>query len=214
MKLRPLALLLAAAFVAPTIAEAQDRVGVTIQAGVITGDDAAPLDSFSRPVFTASIQHVFARHFVIEGEASYWTLERVIEAGPHNIQGPQGVIGTVTGSRVVDSHSFFNYGINALIKSTGPVRIFGGAGVGLSSDQNAYRQQSFGCSPSLDPRVCDEFVSDRGRGPIFMIRGLGGVEIPINGTLELVGTVRAEKTAWEDRSNWLSATAGVRFSFD
>jgi hypothetical protein len=208
------ALLLMTATAVPLVAEAQDRVGVTIQAGVITGDDAAPLEDFARPLFTASIQHVFARHFVIEGEVSYWTLERVIERGPHNVEGPQGVIGTVTGSRVVDSHSFFNYGINALVKSTGAVRVFGGAGVGLSSDQNVYRQQSFGCSTSLDPRVCDEFVNDRGRGPIVMVRALGGIEIPITGTIELVGAIRAEKTAWEDRSNWLSATAGVRFSFD
>jgi hypothetical protein len=198
----------------PAATAAQDRVGITIQAGVITGDDAAPLDNFARPVITASLQHVFARHFVIEGEASYWTLERVIERGPHNIEGPQGAIGTVTGSRVVDSHSFFNYGVNAMVKSTGAVRVFGGAGVGLSSDRNVYRQQSFGCSPSLDPRICDEFVNDRGRGPIFVLRVLGGVEVPLNDTLELVVTVRRERTAWEDRSTWLSATAGVRFSFD
>jgi hypothetical protein len=198
----------------PAAAGAQDRVGVTIQAGAIAGDDAAPLDSFSRPVVTASIQHVFARHFVIEGEASYWRLERSIERGPHNIETAQGVIGTVAGTRVVDSHAYFNYGVNALIKSTGPVRVFGGAGVGLSSDQNEYRQQSFGCSPSLDPRVCEEFVNDRGRGPIFMVRALGGIEVPITGVVEVVGTIRAEKTAWEDRSHWLSATAGVRFSFE
>jgi hypothetical protein len=195
-------------------AGAQDRVGITLQAGVITGDDSAPFDDFSRPLFTASIQHVFARHFVIEGEASYWTLQRVSERGPHNVEGPQGVIGTVTGSIVEDSHSYFNYGVNALVKSTGPMRVFGGAGVGLSTDQNVYRQQSFGCSPSLDPRTCDEFVNDRGRGPIVMIRFLGGVEVPIASHVELVGTVRAERTAWEDRADWLSATAGLRFAFD
>jgi hypothetical protein len=195
-------------------AEAQDRVGFTIQAGLITGDDAAPLDSFSRPLVTASVQRVFKRHFVIEGEVSHWTLERVIERGPHQITGPQGVLGTVTGSQVVDSHRFWNIGINALVKSTGPVRIFGGAGTGLSSDRNVYTSQAFGCSPSLDPRTCQEFVNDTGRGPIFMVRALGGVEVPVSGHVELVGAVRAEKTAWEDRTDWLSATAGLRFSFD
>jgi hypothetical protein len=195
-------------------AEAQDRVGITLQAGVITGGDSAPFDRFSRPVFTASIQHVFKRHFVIEGEASFWTLRRVSERGPHNVEGPQGVIGTVTGSIVDDSHSYFNYGVNALVKSTGRVRVFGGAGVGLSTDQNVYRQQSFGCSPSLDPRTCDEFVNDRGRGPIVVLRALGGIEVPVARHVELVGAVRAETSAWEDRSDWLSATAGLRFAFD
>jgi hypothetical protein len=195
-------------------AQAQNRVGITLQAGVIAGDDSAPFESFSRPVFTASIQHVFKRHFVIEAEASFWTLRRISERGPHNVEGPQGVIGTVTGSIVDDSHSYFNYGVNALVKSAGRVRVFGGAGAGLSTDRKVYRQQSFGCSPSLDPRTCDEFVNDRGRGPIVMLRALGGIEVPVANHVELVGAVRVEKTAWEDRSNWLSATAGLRFAFD
>jgi hypothetical protein len=197
----------------PAAAAAQERVALTLQAGVITGDDAAPLDNFSRPLVTASIQGVFKRHFVIEGEASYWTLQRVIESGPHNIQGPQGVLGTVTGSRVEDSHTFFNFGVNAMLKSTGPVRVFGGGGAGLSTDHNVYAQQSFGCSPSLDPRICERFENDRGRGPIVVLRALGGIEVPIADQIQLVGTARFEKTAWEDRSEWLGATAGVRFSF-
>ena len=203
-------LLLAALW--PLAAEAQDRVGITVQAGVIAGDDAAPLDSFRRPLFTASVQRVFKRHFVIEGEVSHWTLERVIERGPHPITGPQGMLGSVTGSRVEDSHRFWNIGLNALVKSTGAVRIFGGVGTGLSSDRNVYTSQVFGCSPTLDPRTCQEFVNDTGRGPIFMVRALGGLEVPVSEHVELVGTIRAEKTAWEDRSDWLSATAGIRFS--
>lgn len=210
-----LAIVLAMAVVAlPEGAAAQDRVGITVQAGLVTGDDAAPLERFSRPLFLASFQKVFKRHFVLEAEASFWTLERVIERGPHPVQGPEGVIGSVTGSRVVDSHSLFNYGVNALVKSTGRVRVFGGVGAGLSNDHTVYTQQSFGCSPSLDARTCDEFVNERGRGPIFMIRALGGVEVPVTGAFELVGAVRTEKTAWEDRSTWLSATAGIRLSFD
>jgi len=205
-------LLLAALW--PLAAEAQDRVGITIQAGLIAGDDALPLESFKRPLFTASVQRVFKQHFVIEGEVSHWTLERVIERGPHPITGPQGVLGSVTGSRVEDTLRFWNIGLNALVKSTGAVRIFGGVGTGLSSDRNVYTSQAFGCSPSLDPRACQEFANDTGRGPIFMVRALGGVEVPVSEHVELVGTIRAEKTAWEDRNDWLSATAGIRFSFD
>ena len=209
---RRIAALVLLAALWPLAAEAQDRVGITVQAGVITGDDAAPLDSFKRPLFTASVQRVFTQHFVIEGEVSHWTLERVIERGQHPITGPQGVLGSVTGSRIEDSHRFWNIGINALVKSTGAVRIFGGVGTGLSSDRNVYKSQTFGCSPSLDPRTCEEFVNDTGRGPIFMVRALAGVEVPVGEHVELVGTIRAEETAWEDRSDWLSATAGIRFS--
>ena len=198
----------------PVMAEAQDRVGITFQAGVVTGDDAAPLDSFRRPVFTASVQRVFMRHLVIEGEVSQWSLERVLENGPHSITGPQGVIGFVQGTTITDSHRFWNFGANVLLKSSGPVRVFGGGGAGWSTDRNAYRQQSVGCSTSLDQRVCEPFENVTGRGPIFLLRALGGVEIPIASHIGLVGTVRYEKTAWEDRSDWLSGTAGVRFSFD
>jgi hypothetical protein len=85
---------------------------------------------------------------------------------------------------------------------------------GFSTDRNVYASQAFGCSPSLDPRTCDEFRNGTGRGPIVVLRALGGVEVPLTGTFELVGTVRAEKTAWEDRSDWLSAAAGLRVAFD
>ena len=111
-------------------------------------------------------------------------------------------------------HRFWNAGANLLLKSTGRVRVFGGGGAGLSTDRNEYRSQAFGCSPSLDPRTCEEFRNVTGRGPIVMLRALGGVEVPITDTFELVGTVRAEKTTWEDRQDWLSVTAGIRFSFD
>jgi hypothetical protein len=198
----------------PILAEAQDRVGITLQAGVVTGDDATPLDSFKRPVFTASVQRVFKRHFVIEGEVSQWSLERIIENGPHAITGPQGVLGFVQGTTITDSHRFWNFGANVLLKSSGPVRVFGGGGAGWSTDRNAYRQQSFGCSTSLDQRICDPFENVTGRGPIFMIRLLGGVEIPLTSRVGVVGSARFEKTAWEDRRDWLSATAGIRFGFD
>jgi hypothetical protein len=211
---RRIAALLLVAAVWPLEAEAQDRAGITIQAGVISGDDAAPLDSFRRPVFTASVQRVFKQHFVIEGEISHWTLERVIEHGPHPITGPQGVLGFVQGTTITDSHRFWNFGANVLLKSSGPVRVFGGGGAGLSTDRNVYQQQSFGCSTSLDQRTCDPFENITGRGPIAMLRMLGGVEIPLTSRVGVVGSARFEKTAWEDRRGWLSATAGIRFAFD
>ena len=211
---RRIAALLLVTALWPLAAEAQDRAGITIQAGVISGDDAAPLDSFRRPLFTASVQRVFKQHFVIEGEASHWTLERVIEHGPHPITGPQGVLGFVQGTTITDSHRFWNVGANVLLKSSGPVRVFGGGGAGLSTDRNVYRQQSFGCSTSLDQRTCAPFENVTGRGPIGMLRVLGGVEIPFTSRVGVVGSARFEKTAWEDRRDWLSATAGIRFAFD
>jgi hypothetical protein len=211
---RRIAALLLVAACWPLAAAAQDRAGINIQAGVISGDDAAPLDSFRRPLFTASVQRVFKQHFAIEAEVSNWTLERVIESGPHPITGPQGVLGSVQRTTITDSHRFWNFGANVLLKSSGPVRVFGGGGAGLSTDRNVFRQQSFGCSTSLDQRTCDPFENVTGRGPIFMIRLLGGVEIPLTSRVGVVGSARFEKTAWEDRRDWLSATAGIRFAFD
>jgi hypothetical protein len=211
---RRIAALLLVAALWPLAADAQDRAGITVQGGVISGDDAAPLDSFRRPLVIASVQRVFKQHFVIEGEVSNWTLERVIERGPHPITGPQGVLGSVQGTTITDSHRFWNFGANVLLKSSGPVRVFGGGGAGLSTDRNVFRQQSFGCSPSLDQRSCEPFENVTGRGPIVMLRVLGGVEIPLTSRVGVVGSGRFEKTAWEDRRDWLSATAGIRFAFD
>lgn len=45
-----------------------------------------------------------------------------------------------------------------------------------------------------------------------MFRALGGVEVPITSRVGMVGSLRGEKTSWEDASNWLSATAGIRFA--
>src|SRR5688500_19129628 len=102
----------------------------------------------------------------------------------------QGQIGTVTGAEVNDSHNFWNYGVNALLKSTGRVRVFGGAGLGWSYDNNNYSQQSFGCSPSLDPRICQRFDQHYDRGG-FVFRALGGVEIPITPRVGITSSIRA-----------------------
>lgn len=198
---------------APPLAAAQDRGGIAVSAGVLSARDAAPLGEFQRPIFMVSAQRVFWDHFAIEGELTHWTYLRHLEFGPHNITGPQGVIGSVSGSEVNNAHSYWNYGINLLLKSTGRVRVFGGAGLGLSYDNNDYSQQSFGCSPSLDPRRCDRHATHYDRGG-FIVRALGGVEVPITSRIGVAGSLRGEKTSWEDASNWLSATAGIRFAFD
>lgn len=199
----------------PAAAGAQHNSAITISAGVISGDDAAPSADFGRPVYAFSMQRVFKRHFVIEGEVSHWTLLRKIEHGRHDITGPQGRLGRVTGTTIEDSHNFWNVGANFLVKSTGRVRVFGGAGAGLSTDANVYSQQSFGCSPSLDPRTCERRFENRtSRGPVLLVRGVGGLEVPVASRFDLFGTVRVEKTAWEDRRDWLGATAGLRVSFD
>jgi hypothetical protein len=197
----------------PVAAAAQDRVGISLSAGVLAATDAAPLGDFQRPLFTVSMQRVFWDHFVLEGELTHWTYLRRLEFGPRPVINQQGPIGTVTGGEINDSHNFWNYGVNALLKSTGRVRVFGGAGLGMSYDNNNYSQQSFGCSPSLDPRTCERFDQHYDRGG-FVFRALGGVEIPITPRIGITSSIRAEKTSWEDRSEWLSGAAGIRFAFD
>jgi len=196
----------------PLAAEAQDKVGISLSAGVLSARDSAPLGEFQRPLLAVSIQRVFWDHFVVEGELTHWTYLRHLEFGPRNVIGQQGVIGSVTGGEVNNAHSYWNYGLNLLLKSTGRVRVFGGAGLGLSYDNNDYSQQSFGCSPSLAAATCDRFTTHYDRGG-FIVRALGGVEVPITSRVGVVGSLRGEKTNWEDASNWLSATAGVRFAF-
>ena len=76
------------------------------------------------------------------------------------------------------------------------------------------RNKSFGCSPELNPRSCDRFVNFTSRGPVPLFRALGGIEVPLTTRLGIVGTVRAETSAYEDRNDWLSGTAGLRVSFN
>jgi hypothetical protein len=204
---------LAIALGSPIATAAQDRFAITLGAGILAGEDAVPTSDFTRPVYTLSLQSVIKRHFVVDGELAHWTLLRRIEHGPHDITGPEGRLGSVTGTTINDSHDFWNVSVNFLVKSTGPVQVFGGVGAGVSTDNNEYSQQSFGCSPTLNARTCQRFVNRTKRGPVPLFRGLGGIEVPLTDRLELVGAVRYETTAWEDRRNWLSATAGLRFSF-
>ena len=128
----------------PIAAEAQDgRVGVTFSAGVLAGEDAVPAPDFTRPVYTLSLQGVFKRHLVVDAELMHWTLLRRIEFGPHDITGPQGRLGSVTSSVINDSHEYWNLSLNVLVKSSGRVMVFGGAGAGVSINRNEYAQQEF-----------------------------------------------------------------------
>jgi hypothetical protein len=189
-------------------------VALTVAAGAVSATDPAPGGAFAAPVYSASFQGSFATYFVLEAELTHWSRNTRTEIGPHDITGPNGVLGRVNGTTIVDSHKFWNAGLNVLVRSTGAVRVFGGAGASLSMDDSEYSQETFGCSPSLDPRLCMPFESARMRGPIPVIRGLGGVEVPVSTRLSLFGAVRLEKTAWEDRRNPISAVAGLRFAVE
>ncbi len=105
-----------------------------------------------------------------------------------------------------------NIGAHLLLQSTGKVRVFAGGGAGLSIDNTEYSQQSFGCSPSLDPRSCERFATARSRGPVPLFRAIGGVEVPVTTHLSLVAAVRADVNTFEDRSRLVAALGGVRFS--
>ena len=206
--------LIAAATAAPISAEAQDKVAITFAAGAIGSTDPSPGAHFVEPSYVFSVQRVMKRHFIIEGELSHWSHTLRIDRGPHEISGPEGRIGSVTGTTILDSGKIWNFGANFLVRSTGRVRVFGGVGAGGSMEDSEYSQQSFGCSPSLDPRSCQPFTNRRLRGPIPVLRVLGGVDVPVNERASIFGSVRAETTAWEDRADWFSGVAGVRFSFD
>jgi opacity protein-like surface antigen len=205
--------LIAAATAAPISAEAQDGAAITFAAGAIGSTDPAPADHFVEPTYVVSFQGVIRRYFIVEGEVSHWSHTLRVERGPHDISGPDGRIGSVTGTTTVDSGSIWNFGANFLVRSTGRVRVFGGGGVSASMEDSEYSQQSFGCSASLDPRSCQPFTNRRLRGPIPVLRVLGGVDVPVNERVSIFGSVRAETTAWEDRADWLSGVAGVRFAF-
>ena len=204
--------LIAAALAVPISAEAQDNVAITFAGGAIRSTDPAPGTEFVEPTYVVSFQGVIKRHFVIEAEVSQWSHTLTVERGPHDIVGPEGRIGSVTGTTTIDSGSVWNFGANFLVRSTGRVRVFGGVGVGGSVEASEFSQQSFGCSPSLDPRTCSPFVNNRLRGPVPLLRVLGGVDVPLNERVSIFGSIRRETTAWEDRRDWFSGVGGIRFA--
>jgi hypothetical protein len=201
-----------AAVAVPASSRAQDRFGITLGVGMIGGADSAANSRFAVPVYNVAIQGVFKRYLIVEGELAHWSHSLRTNHGPHDIVGPNGFLGTVTGATIVDAHRVWNVGVNLLVRSTGRVRVFGGGGAGLSIDDTEYSQQSFGCSPSLDPRSCTRFVSARMRGPVPQFRALGGVEVPLTPSLGIFAAARSEASAWEDRRNLVSGVGGLRFS--
>jgi len=149
------------------------------------------------------------RRFSSEGDVNYWAHTSRHDRGPHDINGPSGVIGHVEGSTEISDNSYLTLGFNFLVKSTGAVRVFAGAGLGLVMQDETFSQQQFGCSPSI-PMVCNKFENHYDRAfPQFRL--LGGVEVPVTSRLAIVGSARYENQSWEETSRNVSAIAGVRF---
>jgi hypothetical protein len=194
-------------------ADAQDRIGLTVAAGAVINTESPPAEDFTEPFFVFGVQRVIKNYVVIEGDASYWAHTFRHEFGPRNINGPNGVIGTVQGGEIVDTNKEFIFGMNVLVRSTGKVRVFGGVGAALVVENSDYQQQDFGCSPSLDPRTCSRYVNQRTNGPMPLFRVLGGVEVPVSARAAVVGAVRRDTVTWEDFTTNVAVTAGVRFSF-
>jgi hypothetical protein len=198
----------------PMIATAQDRIGLTVGAGILTLTDSAPAADLSTPVYSFGVQRVIKRYLVVDGELARAAYTLRSEQGPHDVFGPEGRLGSLPRTTIADSHSVWNLSANLLLRSAGRVRVFGGAGLGVSMDHNIYAQESFGCSPSLDPRTCNRFTSEYHRGPIPFFRVLGGADVPFTSRVGMFGSVRAESALWEDRSNWIAGIVGVRFAFE
>jgi hypothetical protein len=206
------AALIVAAIAFPTGAAAQDKVAVTLGAGGMFNRDPFPGTRFTEPLVSGSIQRVFLRFLVLEGDLTYWQHVYRREVGPHNVTGPSGVIGRVDNTVVIDDRKTWTVGLNALVRSTGAVRVFGGAGVGLVTQDTVYSQTETGCVGFGQPLICNPYVIERVRGPLPNVRVIGGVEVPVGTRLAIVGTVRGELSDLDDRNRAVVAVAGVRFS--
>ena len=190
-------------------ADAQDRVAVTLAAGVLANATPPPAEDFSEPVYLFSVQRVIKQRFVLEGELNYWAHTSRRDHGPQDINGPGGVIGHVAGGFAISDNSYVDLGLNFLVKSTGPLRVFAGAGAGIVMQDETFSQQESGCSPGL--QVCSKFETHYNRGPFPLFRVLGGVEIPVTSRVAIVGAARYEDSSWESTNRNVSAIAGVRF---
>jgi hypothetical protein len=203
--------LIVAGVAAPIRAAAQDRIGLTLGAGVLSVTDPYPAADLSTPAYAFGVQRVIKRYFVVDTELTHAAYTLTHERGPGDVFGPEGRIGSVQRTTTIDAHSVWNLSANLLVRTPGRVRVFGGAGLGVSMDNNLYTQESFGCAPVT--LTCSRYSNDYHRGPIPFARLVGGVEVPLTSRIGVFGSVRAETSNWEERSNWMVAIAGVRFAF-
>jgi len=206
------AVLMVAAAGVPPRADAQDRIAVTLGAGRIFGKDPYPAEPFGEAFLIGSVQRMMRRHFVLDGDLSHWSHASRFDYGPHDVSGPDGVIGRVGHTTVIDDRDSWTLGLNFLVRSTGAVRVFGGVGAGLVTQDTKYSQADADCTSVRPPLVCGTHVTARTRGPLPNMRTLGGVEVPLGRRLTLVGTVRSDATGVEDRSHTVTAIGGVRLS--
>jgi hypothetical protein len=205
-------LLTAAAIAIPGRASAQDRVALTVAAGGIFGTDPPPAVNVAAPAISASVQRVWRQHFVLEGSASYWEETTRRERGPYDVQGPSGVIGRIGRTTVLSEDKDFTLGLAFLVRSTGAVRLFGGAGAALITANKTSTQSHADCQIPSQPRACDGYVDRRTQGPLPLFRLIGGVEVPVSARLAIVALVRADTITWEGRTGMVSAMTGVRFA--
>ena len=210
MKHVALGALIVITILVPGVAAAQDKIGLTLAAGAIVNATPPPAEDFSEPVYLFSVQRVMKRYFVLDGEVNYWAHTSRFEQGPHNINGSSGVIGHVERSTEISDNKYWNLGLNFLVRSTGAVRVFAGAGAGLVMQDETYSQQQFGCTASLLP--CNKYEQHYDRGPLPLFRVLGGVEVPVTSRVAIVGSARYEDSSWDGTSRNVSAIAGVRFA--
>ena len=205
-----LSLLTAVAIAIPGSATAQDRIALTVAAGGIFGTDPPPAVNVAAPAISASVQRVWRQHFVLEGSASYWEETTRRERGPYDVQGPSGVIGRIGRTTVLNEERDFTLGLAFLVRSTGAVRVFGGAGAALITANKRSSQSHTDCQIPSQPPACDGYVDRRTQGPLPLFRVLGGVEVPVSSRLAIVALVRAETIRWEDRTDMVSAMTGIR----
>jgi hypothetical protein len=59
---------------------------------------------------------------------NYWAHVSSFDQGPHNISGPNGIIGHVDGSNETSDYTYWNFGLNFLVRSTGRVRVLAARG--------------------------------------------------------------------------------------